>query len=190
MARLHSPTADASECESGVTYAIRDGSFPYGKLLCSSRRRERIAAADGPVLKIPLDCRFGKRQGMQARKKSPSRLDKRKEMEAVEELEKSASNGTTKKKTAKKKAAKKKTTRRTKVKAPQRKRLVWAVLSGSMKEEARFPYDQRKDAEKKLEQLRAKATKKMYFIQPVKEPLPDAPAAVEEEDAVKAKAAK
>lgn len=120
---------------------------------------------------------------MQARKKSPSRLDKRREMEAVEELEKSGSNGTTKKKKAtKKKAAKRKTTRRTKTKAPQRKRLVWAVFSGSMKEEARFAYDEREEAEKKLEQLRAKATKKMYFIQPIKEPLPDAPA-VEEEPA-------
>ena len=124
---------------------------------------------------------------MQARKKSPSRLDKRREMEAVEELEKSGSNGTTKKKKAtKKKAAKRKTTRRTKTKAPQRKRLVWAVFSGSMKEEARFAYDERDEAEKKLEQLRAKATKKMYFIQPIKEPLPDAPAAEEEPAAAEA----
>jgi hypothetical protein len=134
---------------------------------------------------------------MQARKKSPSRLDKRREVEAAEALEKSesAGAGTKKKKAAKKKVAKKKvakkkvakktTTRRTKTKAPQRKRLVWAVFSGSMKEEARFPYDQRKDAEKKLEQLRAKATKKMYFIQPVKEPLPDAPTPAEAEAAAK-----
>jgi hypothetical protein len=122
--------------------------------------------------------RIGKRQGMQARKKSPSRLDMRREVEAADAIEKSEADGagTKKKKTAKKKTAKKTTTRRTKVKAPQRKRLVWAVFSGSMKEEARFPYDQRQDAEKKLEQLRAKATKKMYFIQPIKEPLPDAPA--------------
>jgi hypothetical protein len=107
----------------------------------------------------------------------------RREVEAAEALEKSESDGagTKKKKTTKKKTVKKKaTTRRTKTKAPQRKRLVWAVFSGSMKEEARFSYDQRKDAEKKLEQLRAKATKKMYFIQPVKEPLPAAPAEAEE----------
>ncbi|MBT4864079.1 MAG: hypothetical protein HON53_03020 [Planctomycetaceae bacterium] len=125
---------------------------------------------------------------MQAKKrKSPSRLDKRREVEAADALEKSESDGagTKKKKAAKKKTAKKATTRRTKTKAPQRKRLVWAVFSGSMKEEARFPYDQRKDAEKKLEQLRAKATKKMYFIQPVKEPLPDAPTPAEAEAAGK-----
>jgi hypothetical protein len=125
---------------------------------------------------------------MQAKKrKSPSRLDKRREVEAADALEKSESDGagTKKKKTAKKKAAKKATTRRTKTKAPQRKRLVWAVFSGNMKEEARFPYDQRKDAEKKLESLRAKATKKMYFIQPIKEPLPDAPTPAEAEAAKK-----
>ena len=125
---------------------------------------------------------------MQAKKrKSPSRLDKRREVEAADALEKSESDGagTKKKKTAKKKAAKKATTRRTKTKAPQRKRLVWAVFSGNMKEEARGPYDQRKDAEKKLESLRAKATKKMYFIQPIKEPLPDAPTPAEAEAAKK-----
>ena len=125
---------------------------------------------------------------MQAKKrKSPSRLDKRREVEAADALEKSESDGagTKKKKTAKKKAAKKATTRRTKTKAPQRKRLVWAVFSGNMKEEARCPYDQRKDAEKKLESLRAKATKKMYFIQPIKEPLPDAPTPAEAEAAKK-----
>ena len=125
---------------------------------------------------------------MQAKKrKSPSRLDKRREVEAADALEKSESDGagTKKKKTAKKKAAKKATTRRTKTKAPQRKRLVWAVFSGNMKEEARFPYDQRKDAEKKLESLRAKATTKMYFIQPIKEPLPGAPTPAEAEAAKK-----
>ena len=37
-----------------------------------------------------------------------------------------------------------------------------------MKEEARFPYDQREAAEERLEQLRSKG-KKMYFIQPIKE---------------------
>lgn len=117
-----------------------------------------------------------------ARKKSPSRLDKRKEVEAAEAIAKAEEGGkSTKKKTAKKKATRKTATRRvTKVKAPQRKRLVWAVYSGTMKEEARFPYAELKEAERKLEQLRAKATKKRYFIQPIKEPLPDPPPVVEE----------
>ena len=120
-----------------------------------------------------------------ARKKTPSRLDQRKKIEAAEAAEavaKAKQGGkSTKKKTAKKKATRTTTTRRaTKVKAPQRKRLVWAVYSGTMKEEARFLYAERKAAEKKLDQLRAKATKKRYFIQPIKEPLPDPPPVVEE----------
>ncbi len=59
---------------------------------------------------------------------------------------------------------------------------MWGVFSGSLKEEARFPYDQRKEAEKKLEQLLAKG-KKLYFIQPIKEVITDAPAAAEGDEA-------
>ena len=108
------------------------------------------------------------------RKKTPSRQDKRREIEAAEATAKADPDGkaTKKKKAVKKKAVKKTTTRKkAKVKAPQRKRMVWAVFSGTMKEEARFLYAERKEAENKLEQLRSKATKKLYFIQPVKEPL-------------------
>ena len=50
-----------------------------------------------------------------------------------------------------------------------------------MKEEARFPYDQKEAAEEKLDQLRAKATKKLYFLQPVKEPLSDSAVAASPE---------
>jgi hypothetical protein len=111
-----------------------------------------------------------------ARKKSPSRLDKRKEVEAAEAL---GSTGTEKKK-ARKKSAKKAATTTTKRKSRkksaslERRRLVWGVFSSSMKEEARFPYDQRKEADEKIEQLMAKG-KKMYFVQPIKELIPDAP---------------
>ena len=106
-------------------------------------------------------------------RKTASHLAKRKEIEAAE-AEEAAADG---KKTTKKKAAKKTTTRtkRTKTKTVERKRLLWGVYSGSMKEEARFPYDQREDAEKKIEQLRARSTKKMYFIQPIKEVITDTP---------------
>lgn len=95
-------------------------------------------------------------------KKKASRLSKRKEAEAAEALEKEA--GTKKKKATKKKA----TTRRAKKKVAARKMLIWVVFNGNMKEEARFLYDQRKEAEAKIKQLRAKATKKSYFIQPMK----------------------
>jgi hypothetical protein len=109
-------------------------------------------------------------------RKTPSRLEKRKEFEAAEALEKSSLDGKATK-TKKKVTRKTTTTRRTKVKAPQRKRLVWGIFNGSMKEQARFPYEQREEAEVKLTQLRARSTKRMFFIQPIKEPVPDAPPA-------------
>jgi hypothetical protein len=71
-------------------------------------------------------------------------------------------------KTRKARKAPAKRTSRSKVKAPQRKRIVWVIYSGSMKEEGRFPYDQRAAAEERMEVLRSKS-KKLYFLQPVKE---------------------
>ena len=68
-------------------------------------------------------------------RKVPSRLAKHREVEAAEA--KPASAKKTKATTAKKATTRKKT------KAPERKRLIWGVFSGTMKEEARFPYDQR-----------------------------------------------
>ncbi len=103
-------------------------------------------------------------------RKTPSRLELRKQVEAAEAQE--AASG---KKATKKKAATKKATRRTKEKALPRKQLIWAVYSGSMKEEARFPYDEREAAEEKISQLRARS-KKLYFIQPLKIAVPNAPA--------------
>jgi hypothetical protein len=101
-------------------------------------------------------------------RKTASRLQKRREAEAADAKSKSAV----------KKPAKKRVTRR-KVKVPDRKRKLWGVFSGTLKEEARFPYDQRKQAEEKLEQLRSKS-KKLYFIQPIKEVISAEAAAAEE----------
>lgn len=102
-----------------------------------------------------------------------NRLELRRMAEAAEKQEK-ASRGTTARKTKKRKATKRKaTTRKSKDKGLQRKRMVWCVFNGSMKEEGRFPYDQKEAAEAKLEQLRSKS-KKMYFLQPVKEVIGDA----------------
>ena len=92
-------------------------------------------------------------------RKTASRLQKRREAEAADSRPEK-----------KKRAATKKATSRKKTKAPERKRLIWGVFSGTLKEEARFPYDQRAAAEERLEQLRAKG-KRMYFIQPIKEPI-------------------
>ncbi len=97
-------------------------------------------------------------------RKSPSRLEMRRQAEAAEAEEKSSPK---KKATKKKKATRKKKA----AKADIRRRLVWGVFTGSMKEESRFPSDQRDAAVERIEQLRAKNAKKLYFIQPVKEPL-------------------
>jgi hypothetical protein len=100
-----------------------------------------------------------------------SRLDLRKEAEAAEAMGVDEEKAPAKKK-KKKKATKRKATKRTKVKAVIRKRLVWGVFSSSLKEEARFPYDQRKAADEKAAQLATK-TKRTYFVQPIKEALPE-----------------
>ena len=110
------------------------------------------------------------------------RMEMRKQIEAAEAR---GSSLETPKKT--KKAAGTKT-KRVKEKVQARKRLVWVVYNGSMKEEGRFPYDQREAAEEKIELLRQKS-KKMYFIQPLKEVIGEAPgspklitAEIEEDD--------
>ena len=100
-----------------------------------------------------------------------SRVQLRREVEAAEAM--SGSKATPAKK---KKAAKRKTTaRKTREKAPERKRVVWVIYSGSMKEEGRFAYDQKEAADDKLAALRARATKKLYFMQLVKELVTDSP---------------
>ena len=75
-----------------------------------------------------------------------------------------AKKATTTKKAVKKKAVK----RKRKSTEPTRYRLIWGVYSSSMREEARFDYDCRKDADKKADQLTAKG-KKLYWVQPIKE---------------------
>ena len=85
----------------------------------------------------------------------------------------------TTKKVAKKAATKKKAVKRKKKSTePTRYQLIWGVYSSSMREEARFDYAQRKDADKKAEQLKAKG-KKLYWVQPIKEEIVPEP---EDED--------
>ncbi len=97
-------------------------------------------------------------------RKVTSRKELRKQAEAAE-----AKDGDEKKKkvAVRKKAVR---TKRTKEKTQARLRLIWAIYSGTMKEEARFPYEQRAEAEAKMEDLRSKS-KKLYFIQGLKEPI-------------------
>jgi hypothetical protein len=99
-------------------------------------------------------------------RKTPSRLELRKQAEAVEAA--GGEKGAEEKKPKKATKAAAPRAKRPKEKVQARKRLVWVVYSGSMKEEGRFPYDQLAAAHEKIEQLKLKS-KKLYFIQPVKE---------------------
>ena len=70
----------------------------------------------------------------------------------------------------KKKAAAK--PKRAKAKIIVRKHMLWGVFSSSMKEEGRFPYADREAAESRAGDLAARH-KRTYFVQPIKEPLPE-----------------
>jgi hypothetical protein len=116
-------------------------------------------------------------------RKTISRQELRRQAEAAAEkpdaVEKEA------KKRTRDKTAVKKTTRRVKSKVSERKRLMWAVFNGSMREEGRFPYDDRNAAEERVAQLKAKSPKKIYFIQTIKETIIAPAKAVGEEAAAK-----
>ena len=102
-----------------------------------------------------------------------SRLQMRREVEAAEAETATTSDSTAakpKKKAAKRKAA----VRKTREKAPERKRVTWILYSGSMKEEGRFAYDQKEAAEERLAVLKNRG-KKLYFMQLVKELITDSP---------------
>jgi hypothetical protein len=60
-----------------------------------------------------------------------------------------------------------------KPKAPPRMRACWGVFDGGMKEVAIFDYNQRAAAEEKLAALLGKQ-KGVFFLQIVKQPMPDA----------------
>ncbi|SFI07505.1 hypothetical protein [Planctomicrobium piriforme] len=103
-------------------------------------------------------------------------LDKRREHEAAEK------QGKVKKETptTAKKGARKPVVRKRKTKAPERKRLMWGVFSGTLKEEGRYAWNEKDKADEKLALLRSKS-KKQYFIQPIKESLNESIASKEEE---------
>ena len=98
----------------------------------------------------------------------------REQVEAAEKQGKTAAGeaaGDKKKaKDGKKKAAAK--PKRSKVKVIVRKRMLWGVFSSSLKEEGRFPYAEKDAAEARAADLAAKH-KRTYFVQPIKEPLPE-----------------
>ena len=112
-------------------------------------------------------------------RRTVSRMELRRQADIAETMEADAE--------AKKRAPARRSSssRRKSTKAAPRKMLMWAVYNGSLKEEGRYTYAERDKAEEKLEGLRAKATKKLYFLQPIKVPLADAAAAgLSKEDAL------
>lgn len=68
----------------------------------------------------------------------------------------------------KKKAAKKTTKRKTKAAAEIRMKLYWGVFSQNLKRVAVFEFDQKKEAEKRADEL-SKGGKSPHFVQKVKE---------------------
>jgi hypothetical protein len=73
---------------------------------------------------------------------------------------------------AKKKTVKKKS----RAKPVERRKIVWVIFNNTQKEEDRFPFEQKKAAEERLEVLRSKS-KRLYWLQPIKEVIGIAPAA-------------
>ena len=93
-------------------------------------------------------------------RKVVNRKEKREQAEAAEAAEKG------KKKKAKKKKAKRKS--RSKTAAEVRMKLFWGVFNQSLKRVALYEFNQRKQAEKKAEDL-SKNGKSPHFVQRVKE---------------------
>jgi hypothetical protein len=94
-----------------------------------------------------------------------SRKEKRAEVEAAE-----AAEATTKKK-AKKAPAKRKS--RAKAAKEVRLKAFWGVFNQSLRRVALYDFNQKKEAEKKAEELSASG-KSPHFVQPVKEAIEEA----------------
>lgn len=107
-------------------------------------------------------------------KRTQNRRELRDQAEAAEKLEKSSGGEASVEKKGKKEPKKKAAAKpkRAKAKVIVRKRMLWGVFSSSMKEEGRFPYADREAAEARATDLAARH-KRTYFVQPIKEPLPD-----------------
>lgn len=95
-------------------------------------------------------------------RKVVSRKELRREAEAAEKADSAAP----KKKVAKKKTTKRKS--RSKAAAEVRLRAYWGVFNQSLKQVARFDYNEHKKAQKKAAELTS-SQKTPHFVQPVKE---------------------
>ncbi len=107
-----------------------------------------------------------------------NRIELRRQAEAAEaQAEEKTSTTAKKSKVARTKVAKdpvtgekvkKKAVRKTREKAREKKRAIWVIYSGTMREEGRYPYWEKQAAEERLELLRSRG-KRLYFMQMVKE---------------------
>ena len=106
-------------------------------------------------------------------KRTRNRHELREQAEAAEKQGKApAEAGAAEKKKVKEKKKATAKPKRSKTKVIVRKRMLWGVFSSSMKEEGRFPYAERDAAESRAADLAARH-KRTYFVQPIKEPLPE-----------------
>jgi hypothetical protein len=101
-----------------------------------------------------------------------NRRELRKQAEQAEQAEAATPEAAPAKAPAKKKARKSPAPRKPREKkAPPRMRARWGIFDGGMKQVAIFDYNQRAAAEEKLAALLEK--KGPYFLQIVKEPMPE-----------------
>ena len=127
--------------------------------------------------------------------KSPSRLEKRREVEAAEKVEaKSKADGeaTPKvKKAAVKKAPGTAAKPKKKVKKVEiiRLRMTWGIFDNSNQQQGTFPYSEKAAAEARLKELMDRG-KGSFFMQPVKEPIIEAPSEDADAEAKPVKAVK
>lgn len=133
-----------------------------GKLAGLGRRRDGPGLAmesrkKSGTIRVGLINWYRATRSVMARK-TVSRMEKRLEAEAAEAAESEAP------KKKKKKASK----RKKKAAAVARLKLFWGVFSPSMKRVALFDYNQKKQAQKKCDELTAKG-KGDHFIQKVKD---------------------
>ena len=164
-------------CRTGCPFTERSGCSVYPETAIGSVGLVSNAGIHQPTPKFRLT--------KTGRIMAKSRLSKRREAEAAEQVP-PATKKTVKKKAAKKKTARKSATtraRRTKDVVPRR-RLIWVIYNSTMREEGRYLYHERDKAEERLKQLMSKG-KRRYFIQPIKEPL-DSDGAPITDDAVTA----
>jgi len=147
-------------------------------MLLGSRQPPHVGTGSGNEVSGKLTHRDGKTENM------ASRLELRKMTEAAEARAADSDSSDVEKGEVKKRkravaGAVKKTAvkKKSRSKPVERRRVAWVIFNNTQKEEDRFPYDQRKEAEERLEVLRSKS-KRLYWLQAVKEVIGTAPLAV------------